>query len=104
MPTQSSLIRTVVGATAMLVGSVALVLLGASFGLSVATARPDIVFTEQTVNRVGKADRLDRASARQAIDPAPASRPSRTLVPDARLAAGCESLVSPLTQSALARI
>jgi hypothetical protein len=60
----------------------------------IATARQDVASSVEIVNRTRKADRLPMVQID--VPRAPAY--------DARLPDGCESLVSPLTRSHLARI
>jgi hypothetical protein len=60
----------------------------------IATAHPDVGSSVEIVNRTRKADRLPMVQIN--VPHAP--------VYDARLPDGCESLVSPLTRSNLARI
>jgi hypothetical protein len=60
----------------------------------IATARPDVGSSVEIVNRTRKADRLPMVQINMPRAPAY----------DARLPDGCESLVSPLAQSHLARV
>src|SRR5262245_41631 len=104
MPTQATSSGSILNAAAILVGglsvALAVLIVGVDFKLSVATARPEIAFAEQTVNRAGKADRLVRASDRNAIIRVPSRGPGV----DSKLADGCESLVSPLADALFARV
>ena len=108
MLNQSGVLRSIVSVITMLVAGLGVALtflsVGAGFGTSAATARADIAIAEQTVNHAAKGDRLVRASAPPIADRFPDRTPARSFAPDARLADGCESLVSPLTKSQLARV
>jgi len=90
------------GCTALL----AIICIAVSIEVSTATARPGAVASVQTINRVGKGDRLPLPPAmpesaervpRKVEAPSTAAR--RDGLPD-----GCESLVSSLARSPLALI